>query len=77
MLLVSLVIVVLSSFWVLIDSIQLGARKGLLGEGLLDMGPAGWFFVCLGMWIIGFPAYLIKRSDIKAASLRALEGDGK
>ena len=71
-----IVLVVLgTSLWVLADASILGARKGLLAStlprqsehgpppsgGLADMGPAGWFFVCLLLWIVGFPMYLVTR----------------
>ncbi|MHB1510789.1 MAG: SHOCT domain-containing protein [Acidimicrobiales bacterium] len=52
-----------TSIWVAIDASRIGARKGLV-NGLADMGPAGWFFCCLLVWIIGFPVYLTKRSQI-------------
>lgn len=69
--------VVLTSLWVLVDSIQIGARRGLLGGGMLDIGPAGWFFCCLVLWVIGFPAYLITRSKIKEAGSREKAGQSQ
>jgi len=63
---ISLVIIV-TSIWVAIDASNIGARKGLV-KGLGDMGAAGWFFCCLLIWIVGFPVYLAKRSEIKAAA---------
>lgn len=47
--------------WVLIDSIRLGARRGGLGGGMLDMGPAGWFFSCLLIPLIGLICYACTR----------------
>jgi hypothetical protein len=61
-----LLIVVLSSIWVYFDARSLGAKKGVL-KGFFDMGPGGWFWVCLLLWIIGFPAYLAKRGAYKRA----------
>ena len=29
------------------------------------MGPVAWFFVCLLLWIVGFPMYLTKRPEYK------------
>jgi hypothetical protein len=52
-----------SSTWVLIDAKQLGAKRGRLGGGFLDMGYWGWFFACLLLWILAFPFYLIKRPE--------------
>ena len=50
-----------SSIWVLIDSSRLGAKRGALGGGFLDMGPVGWFAVTLLLWIVGLPCYLAIR----------------
>lgn len=52
-----------TSLWVLIDAKQLGVKQGRMGGGFLDMGSWGWFFACLLLWILAFPAYLIKRSE--------------
>ena len=60
-------VVIGTSIWVAIDASNIGARKGLV-KGVGNMGPAGWFFCCLLIWIIGFPVYLAKRSVIKAAA---------
>jgi hypothetical protein len=56
------VLVVISAIWVGIDASSLGLRRG---KGFLDMGPAGWMFSVLLLWIVAFPAYLVKRSRIK------------
>ena len=56
-------VIIGTSIWVAIDASRIGARKGLV-KGLADIGPAGWFFCCLLIWIIGFPVYLAKRSQI-------------
>jgi hypothetical protein len=50
-----------SSIWVLADSIRLGAKRGALGGGFLDMGPVAWFLVTLTVWIVGMPCYLVTR----------------
>lgn len=65
--------VLLSSLWVYFDAKRIGARKGLL-PGFGDMNPGGWFLVCLLLWIIGFPLYLIKRGKIRDAAMRAAQG---
>jgi len=59
-----LIIVLATSIWVLIDAKTIGVKKGQI-KGIADMGPWGWFFVCLLLWIIGFPFYLIKREEYK------------
>lgn len=60
-------IIIGTSIWVAIDASNIGARKGLV-KGVANMGPAGWFFCCLLIWIIGFPVYLAKRPEIKTAA---------
>jgi Protein of unknown function (DUF2510) len=49
------------AIWVLVDASRLGARRGALGGGFLDMGPAAWFFACLLFWIVAIPCYLATR----------------
>jgi hypothetical protein len=53
-----------SSIWVYFDAKNIGVKKGQL-KGLLDMGPGGWFFVTLLLWIVGFPAWLATRGKYK------------
>jgi hypothetical protein len=61
---VFLIVVIVTSIWVFVDAKTIGAKKGLL-QGFFDLGPFGWFVVTLLLWIIGFPAYLAKRGEIK------------
>jgi uncharacterized membrane protein len=56
-----------TSLWVLFDSVSIGVKKGGI-KGFFDMGPAGWFFSCLLLWIVAFPVYLAKRSEYKQAT---------
>ena len=58
------IIVIATSVWVLIDAKTIGVKKGQI-QGMGNLGPWGWFFVCLLLWIIGFPFYLAKRSEFK------------
>lgn len=53
-----------SSIWVLVDAKTIGVKKGQL-KGMVDLGPWGWFWVCLLLWIVGFPVYLAKRGELK------------
>lgn len=53
-----------SSIWVLVDAKTIGVKKGQL-KGMADLGPWGWFWVCLLLWIVGFPVYLAKRGELK------------
>lgn len=64
-------LVIGTSIWVLIDAKAIGVRKGQI-SGLGNMGPWGWFFGCLLLWIIGFPLYLAKRNEFKRANAAAL-----
>lgn len=63
-------LVIGTSIWVLIDAKTIGVRKGQI-KGMGDMGPVGWFLVCLLIWIVGFPFYLAKRPEYKRVNSRA------
>jgi hypothetical protein len=67
---VGTLIVVLTSIWVMIDAKIIGVKKGQVA-GLLDLGPWGWFFCSLLLWIVAFPYYLIKRCEYKRINGRA------
>jgi hypothetical protein len=58
------IVVIASSSWVLVDARSIGVQKGQI-RGIANMGPVGWFFACLLLWIIGFPMYLAKRPEYK------------
>lgn len=68
--LLPLSVVLGTSLWVLIDSRNLGIRKGTT-KGFFNMGPTGWFLSCLLCWIAAFPAYLVKRHEHKRAAAAA------
>ena len=59
-----LIIVLVTSIWVLVDAKTIGVKKGQI-TGVANMGPFGWFVVCLLLWIVGFPFYLAKRGEFK------------
>ena len=59
-----LLVILGTSIWVFFDARAIGVKKGLI-KGMVDMGPWGWFFVTLLLWIIGFPAYLAMRGKYK------------
>lgn len=59
-----LIVVVVSSIWVLVDAKTIGVKKGQI-RGLGNLGAWGWSFVCLLFWVVGFPFYLAKRSAFK------------
>ena len=56
-----------SSGWVYRDAKRIGARPGLF-PGMFDLGPGGWFLCSFFLWIIAFPAYLMKREAIAKAA---------
>lgn len=56
--------VLATAIWVLIDAKNIGVKKGLV-SGIGDIGPWGWFFVILLLWIVGFPMYLYYRAKYK------------
>jgi hypothetical protein len=60
------IVVVISAIWVYFDAKKIGVRKGLI-PGFFNLGAGGWCAATLLIWIIGFPAYLIKRGDLKVA----------
>jgi len=62
-----LLVILGTSIWVFFDARAIGVKKGLI-KGMADMGPWGWFFVTLLLWIIGFPAYLAMRGKYKKIS---------
>lgn len=64
--LIALLVVFGTAIWVAVDASRLGAKKGTLGGGMLDMGPASWFFCCLLLWIVAFPCYLAARPRLAA-----------
>lgn len=61
---VIMIMVIATSIWVLVDAKTIGVKKGQI-KGLANMGPVGWFLVCLLLWIVGFPVYLAKRGEFK------------
>ena len=67
-------VIIGTSICVYADARALGAKRGRL-KGLLDMGPAGWFWVTLLFWIIGFPAWLVTRGKYKQANIDSGEPD--
>lgn len=57
-------IIIGTSIWVFFDAKSIGVKKGQI-TGLGNLGPFGWFIVCLLLWIVGFPFYIAKRGEFK------------
>ena len=71
-------LVATSSVWVYLDATKhkIGKVAGL--KSLFNMSAGAWAIVTLLLWIIGFPAYLLKRKSlIKLASSHPVEFDGR
>jgi len=64
--LVIVAIVVVSAIWVYIDATNNKVGKVPGKGGMFNMSAGGWASVTLLLWIIGFPAYLLKRSALIA-----------
>jgi putative oligomerization/nucleic acid binding protein len=68
----TLLIVLGTSIWVVVDAKSLGFGRRQLYPGRVDAGPWVWFFACLGLWIVAFPVYLVKRGKYKRLSTEPL-----
>ncbi len=62
-------IVIGTSLWMAFDAHQIGYDKKDV-KGMAGMGPLGWLFGGLLLWIIAFPLYLASRSKLKEAAER-------
>lgn len=58
------VAVVVSAIWVYWDATSNSIGKIEGGKGLFNMSAGAWSLVTLFLWIVGFPAYLVKRGDL-------------
>ncbi len=67
-----------SSIWVYLDATKHKIGKIPSGKGMFNMSAGGWAIVTLLLWIIGFPAYLIKRGSlIEAARANPVNVSGR
>lgn len=55
------VVVIVSSVLVGVDATKLGVHRGSLNGSYVDYGVGGWVALCLVVWIVGLPLYLITR----------------
>lgn len=71
-------IVVVSAIWVYLDATKNKIGKVQGAKGMFNMSAGAWGTVTLLLWIIGFPAYLIKRrSLIEKANENPIEISGR
>ncbi len=61
-------IIAITSVWVYLDATANSIGKIPDAKGMFNMSAGAWAIVTLGIWIIGFPAYLIKRGSLIAAA---------
>ncbi len=61
---IGLVIYLGTSIWVLIDAKKIGEKK-VKYKAMHVGGPWGWFWLCLFIWPMFFPSYLLKRNEFK------------
>jgi hypothetical protein len=55
-----------TSLWMYLESRKFGYDKRDI-QGMAAIGPRGWFFGGLLLWIVAFPLYLASREKLKAA----------
>ena len=69
------IMILATSIWVFFDARKIGVKEDMM-TGLFSLGPGGWAICCLLLWIIAFPAYLIKRPKyIAIAGFRSRSTD--
>ncbi len=61
---IMITLVAVSAVWVYLDATKNKIGKIPDGKGMFNMSAGAWGVVTLLLWIIGFPAYLIKRGDL-------------
>lgn len=62
--LIVVLVVVITAVWVYLDATKNKIGKVKDSKGMFNMSAGAWGTVTLFLWIIGFPAYLIKRSNL-------------
>jgi hypothetical protein len=71
-------IVVASAIWVYVDATNHKIGKIPNKGGMFNMSAGAWSVVTLLLWIVGFPAYLVKRSAlIQEAATSPVEVGGR
>lgn len=71
-------VIVGSSLWVYHDATSNKIGKQPSGAGLFNMSAGAWAVVTLLLWIVAFPAYLIKRNAlVEKAKEQPVEASGR
>lgn len=71
-------VIAASAVWVYLDATKNKIGKIPDGKGMFNMSAGAWGVVTLLLWIIGFPAYLIKRGAlIEKAKENPIEISGR
>ncbi len=71
-------VIAASAVWVYLDATKNKIGKTTNGKGIFNMSAGAWSIVALLLWIIGFPAYLIKRRAlIEKAKENPIEISGR
>jgi hypothetical protein len=72
------VVITCTAIWVYLDATKNKIGKIANTGGMFNMSAGAWGTVTLLLWIVGFPAYLIKRSAlITLASKQPIEVGGR
>lgn len=66
-----LVVVTVSAVWVYIDATNHRIGKQPNERGFFNLSAGGWGAVVLLLWIVAFPCYLAKRSDLIAKAKKS------
>ena len=64
------IFIIASIIWVAYDASKIGVKKDMI-SGMFNMGIFGWVVACILVWIIFFPAYIIKRGEYIKAGTRS------
>lgn len=73
-----IVVIVISAIWVYWDATENKIGKVVGLKSAFNMSAGAWSIVTLLLWIIGFPAYIVKRSSlIETAKTSPVEVKGR
>ena len=61
---IAVALVAISAVWVYLDATKNKIGKNPGEKGMFNMSAGAWGAATLGLWIVAFPSYLIKRSDL-------------